>query len=331
MAERTTRRRFASLLFLGAVALALLIAGIIRYRQPISLRGAVIRQDADPRRQSPIDNVQISVADDIAVAPTRSDFSGFFKVTLPRRILRGHRLTLSFRHADFEPLDLPAIVSNKLYVVRMIPIQRDAPADPNGPHISVANVLVRYSIETSNTVNIGTAIKTFQVENTGNVACNRHPPCSPDGKWKAAIGSASLDAGSGRQYENARLSCIAGPCPFTNVASDGFSRGGRTISVSVLNWSDTCTFLLQAEVFSNEISNIVRESYPVIFGDSLNFSLPATAEGPALEAELNGADIIFPLGPGAAPILSWANCNVSKGKDQSKMYRCDLKPGYQFR
>ena len=79
------------------------------------------------------------------------------------------------------------------------------------------------------------------------------------------------------------------------------------------------------------MGNVVREAYPVIFGDSLNFSLSSTAQGPTLEAELNGTNIVFPIGPGVAPTLSWADCNVSKGKDQSKMYRCELKPGYEFK
>jgi hypothetical protein len=172
-------------------------------------------------------------------------------------------------------------------------------------------------------------VKTFQVENKGDVLCQHHPPCSPDGKWKAAIASAALDAGEGNEYENARVSCIAGPCPFTKIESDGFSHGGRNISVSVRNWSDTTTFLLQAEVFRSQISDIARESYPVIFGDSLNFTLPPAAEGPSLEAEVSGEGIVFPLGP--APILSWADCNVRVGRDQTKSYRCELKPGYEFR
>jgi len=331
VAEGRSKRRFAGPLILGLILVAIVIAGVVHYRKPISLRGAILQQDDDPRRQSPIEGVEISAVDDVTVSPTKSDFSGFFKLTLPRWVLRGHPITLHFSHPDYESLDLKETVSDELFVVRLIPIHQEAAVDPNRPKIAVANILVRYSIQTSTTANIGTGIKTFQVENTGNVPCNHQPPCSPDGRWKAAIGSASLDAGSGNKYDNARLSCIAGPCPFTNVASDGFSTGGRIISVSVLDWSDTCTFLLQAEVLRDEMGNVVRETYPVIFGDSLNFSLSSTAEGPTLEAELNGTNIVFPLGPGAAPVLSWADCNVSKGKDQSKMYRCELKPGYEFR
>jgi len=33
-------------------------------------------------------------------------------------------------------------------------------------------------------------------------------------------------------------------------------------------------------------SDMVRETYPVIFGRALNFSLPASAEGPSIEAEI---------------------------------------------
>jgi len=331
MGKGRSRKPLVILSIFGGLALAIVIAAIVQYRRPISLRGAVIRQDDDARKQSPIENVEVSLVDDVAVPPTKSDFSGFFKLTLPRWVLRGHPITLSFRHPDYEPLDAKDTISDKLYVVRMVAVEQDAPAEPNRPKIGVANIFVRYSTETSTTLNIGTGIKTFQVENTGNVGCDRQAPCSPDGKWRAAVGSVSLDAGTGNHYEDARFSCIAGPCPFTKVTSDGFSSGGRTISVSVLNWSDTSTFLLQAEVFRSEISNIVRESYPVIFGDSLNFSLPATAEGPTLEAELNGTDIVFPLGPSATSSLSWADCNVRIGKDQSRIYRCELKPGYQFR
>ncbi|MGD0957667.1 MAG: carboxypeptidase regulatory-like domain-containing protein [Candidatus Acidiferrales bacterium] len=329
LGESISKRQVAILLAFGGALLIILIAVIVHYAKPISLRGAVIKQDDDARRQSPITDVEVTVADGLIIAPTKSDFSGYFKLTLPRRVLPGHPVTLQFRHPDYQPLDLKETVSDKLYIVRMVPIHPEADTQPNHAEIAVGNVFVRYSIEATAALNIGTGIKTFQVENTGNVRCNHHPPCSPDAKWKATINSASLDAGNGNQYENARLSCIAGPCPFTKIVSDGFSSGGRVITVSVLGWSDTTTFLLQAEVFRNEISNIVRESYPVIFGESLNFTLPAAAEGPSLEAEINGTNIIFPLGP--IPIVSWADCNVRVGKDQSKIYRCELKPGYRFR
>jgi hypothetical protein len=212
----------------------------------------------------------------------------------------------------------------------MIPLHEESAPPSDRPLIPLSDVFVRYSTESTTSENIGTGIKTFQVENTGGVPCNGRPPCSPDGRWKATIASISLDAGVGNTYDDARLSCIAGPCPFTKVVSDNFSHGGRFISVSILNWSDTTTFLLQAEVFRIQINNIVRETYPVIFGNSLNFTLPANAEGHSLEAEESGKNIVFAVGPSV--MLSWADCNVRVGKDKSKLYRCEqLKPGYQLR
>jgi hypothetical protein len=172
-------------------------------------------------------------------------------------------------------------------------------------------------------------VKAFQVVNEGNVPCNKQPPCSPDGKWKATTGSLSLDAGEGNEFRNMRLSCIAGPCPFTKVEQESLAQDGRRFNVSVRNWSDTTTFLLEAEVVHPMTSDLVRETYPVIFGRALNFSLPPAAEGPSIEADLDGEAIVFPLGPDL--IVRWANCHVGVDRGQSKTYRCELKPGYQVR
>ncbi|MGA2417374.1 MAG: hypothetical protein ABSF59_23220, partial [Candidatus Sulfotelmatobacter sp.] len=141
---------------------------------------------------------------------------------------------------------------------------------------------VRYSVKAQTDASVGSVAKAFQIENKGNVPCKKQRPCSPDGKWKAAIGAVSLDAGAGNTYRNARASCIAGPCPFTRIEADRFSQGGQVIMVAARDWSDTATFLLEAEVFHPMISQIVHESYPVIFGDGLNFTLPASAEGVSL-------------------------------------------------
>lgn len=315
-----------------AIILAAALAAVAWHyiNKPIALRGAVIQQNEDPKKQSPITDVAINASNHEASRAATSDFSGYFKLTLLPGVKRGQPITIQFRHPDFEPVDLVSTVSDKVYVVRMVPLhQDDANEKPDQPQAEVSNIFVRYSIESTAAVNIGTGVTTFQVVNTGNVACDRRGTCSPDNKWKAAIGGASLDAGQGNVFENARVSCIAGPCAFTKIESDNFSQGARRISVSVRGWSDTTTFLFQAEVFQQEISDIVRSSYPVIFGRALNFSLPAAAQGPSLEAEIAGTNIVFPLRP--SPTLSWAVCNVKVGKDQSKSYRCELKQGYRFR
>ncbi len=195
------------------------------------------------------------------------------------------------------------------------------------PETLVANLTVRYSIKTTTADEIGSAVKTFQVVNTGNVPCDQKSPCSPDGRWKAAIGSGSLDAGEGNEFRNVRVSCIAGPCPFTRIEPSRISQGGRMVKVSVLNWSDTTTFLIEAEVFHPGATDLVRNSYPIAFGRALNFSLPAEAEGPSIEAEIGGESVVFPLGPSLC--LSWADCTLRVERG-ARTYRCELKPGYRF-
>lgn len=300
-----------------------------RYRRPIILRGAIIKEDYDARKQSPIANVEVSSVDGLAARDTTSSFSGAFSLVLRPGVKSGQSIRLAFRHPDFQPLDLSETLDDELYIVRMTPLHGEIEAALNQSEIKVANIVVRYSTETMRTDNVGSGVKTFEVVNSGNVPCNDRAPCSPDRKWKASVGSASIDAGEGNVFRDARVSCIAGPCPFTRIDEDGFSRGGRTINVSVRNWSDTTIFLLQAEVFRSQLANTVRQVYPVIFGRSMNFALPPKAEGPSIEADMNGTVIVFPLGPN--PVLSWADCQVRAEKNQAKDYRCELKAGYEFR
>jgi hypothetical protein len=159
--ESNYKRKAAILSAIGGLLLIILIVIIVHYVKPISLRGAVIKADDDARRQSPITDVEVSVEDGLTIAPTKSDFSGYFKLTLPRRILPGHPITLRFQHPDYEPLDLKETVSDKLYVVHMVSIHPETDVQPNRPKIAVTNVFVRYSIEATTAQNIGTEIKTF--------------------------------------------------------------------------------------------------------------------------------------------------------------------------
>ena len=300
----------------------------IHRAQPITIRGAVLSADDDPQKQLPLADVQITGTDGSAVSSSKSDASGFFTLTLRRGLRRRQPLMLRFRHPDYKPLDLNEFVSDEIYIARMVPLHHDAHVSVGHPDIGISNVRVRYSVKATTEADVGSAVKTFEVVNTGNVLCKGHHPCSPDGKWKAALASASLDAGEGNQFRNARVSCIAGPCPFSKVEFEDLSRAGRRVNVSVRNWSDTTTFLMEAEVVHPMVSDLVRESYPVIFGRALNFSLPPLAEGPSIEAEVNGESIVFPLGPDL--FLSWADCHVRVDTDQARAYRCELKPGYRF-
>ncbi len=315
-----------------AVVVAILLTGsimaLVRWqkRKPISLWGAVVVQDSDPRKQQPIAGVAIS-AGDLAISDTKSDSSGFFILRLRKPIRKGHAIVLDFHHPQYRPLVLNDFVSNKLYIVHLVPLSNN-PAPVNQPEVKVANVRVRYTVKTMTEANVGSAVKTFEIENKGNVPCKGQRPCSPDGKWKATVGSATLDAGTGNEFRDARASCIAGPCPFTKIDADHFSQGGQIITVSASDWSDTASFLLEAEVFRPMVTPMEHWSYPVILGDGLSFTLPSAAESVSIEADLDGQTIIFPLGPSL--FLSWAACDANVNPDKGRVYRCTPKPGYRF-
>ena len=295
----------------------------------ITLRGAVVRQDVDPDKQTPMADVQIRATSGSAVATATSDSSGFFSMTMMESFRRRKIVTFQFQRPGYRPLEITKPIG-ELYVAHLEPMSPEKHSQPDhGPQTLISNVRIRYSVKSTTEVDVGSAVRTLQVANKGNVPCQGQPPCSPDGKWKAAVGSTVLDAGPGDQFRNSRVSCIAGPCPFTKIENEKPSDGGRIMNVVARAWSDTATFLVEAEVVHPMTADLVRESYPVVFGQTMSFGLPATAEGPSLEAEVNGDSIVFPLGPEL--FLSWAQCTVGTSKDQSKVYRCELKPGYRFK
>jgi hypothetical protein len=299
-----------------------------RSQRLIVLQGAVTVVDADVRKQRPIANVEVTATDSLEVVTVKSDPSGLFLIPLREGTRRGAPITLQFKHADYKDMVLNEFVGNKLYIVHLAP--RAVPAaTENHPKVVIGNVTVRYQVKTTTDANIGGAVTTFQVENVGNVPCRNQHPCSPDGRWKAADGSTSLDAGAGNQFRDARVSCIAGPCPFTRIQSQRFSKGGQVMDVSARNWSDTATFLVEAEVLHSMPTEVSHEFFPVIFGRELSFTLPAAVEGVTIEADVDQQRVFFPLGP--ALLLSWANCSSSENADRTRVLRCGLKPGYEFR
>jgi hypothetical protein len=328
MSLRRTKLSWSLAAVIAGTAVLIFLFVHFRHRKPLSLPGAVVVLDGDPRNQLPISGVEVSVSNAFAAASTNSDSSGFFALKLPLGFRRGEKVVLRFRHPDYQPLDLPETIGGDLCVAHLTPIVQKVHRSVTQPETIVANVRVRYSIKQMTIANVGTAVKTFQIENKGNVLCKDQRPCSPDGKWKASTASATMDAGIGNEFRDARASCIAGPCPFTRIDSDDFSKGGQTISVTARDWSETATFLLEADVVRNMVSDVIHISYPVIFGQALNFTLPPSAQGVSIDADLNRETITFPIGPDI--FLSWADCDVRVNQDQTKVYRCQLKPGYSF-
>jgi hypothetical protein len=322
---------------LGATAAIVLMVACGRQGQPqsITLQGTVIQRDADTRKEVPIAGATVTVSNLTTLATASSADSGYFRVTFRERVRKGETVHLDFRAPGYEPLDMEVSIGEpselkRLFVAVMNPVAVSTTTAAGHLLVPVSNILIRYTVNYQQETEIGTAAKSFQVVNQGNVPCNSSSVCSPDGLWKASRGSVTLDAGAGNIFHGVRASCIAGPCPFTQIEPGSSEDGKQTVAVSAVNWSDTATFLVEAEVFQRYIASSVRESYPVIYGRDLHFTLPPTAEGPSIEAEIGGTPIVFPLGSGL--YIDWATCTsrTSPLNKEGMVYQCELKPGYRF-
>jgi hypothetical protein len=319
----------------GSAAIFLLRRQHIWHPNFSTIRGAVIRHDEDASKELPIADVVVTGSRGTMTVTARTDASGYFELKFPEPIWPGQTVDLKFRNGDYKPLDVHLKMAfrstvRRLVIAAMQPIPQPVVSESGASPSVVSNIRIRYTVSSQQEDNVGSVVKTFQVVNRGNIPCRHFAPCSPGGEWKAANGSITLDAGQDNQFRNVRVSCIAGPCPFTRINTSGFAQGGRTIVASALNWSDTATFLVEAEVFHTALVSNVRESYPVIYDRALNFSLPASEEGVSIEAEIGGQPMVFPLGPNLD--LSWATCTSRTNGEakQSAIYRCELKQGYRF-
>ena len=115
----------AAILAVAAVAIGrLAISGWSRpnVTQPMSIRGAIVEQSADPAKQLPISDVEVTAENNLVVSGTSSDNSGFFSLSLRPEIRPGTPVLLKFRNADFKPLALasrdPDFTSSDLTVSR---------------------------------------------------------------------------------------------------------------------------------------------------------------------------------------------------------------------
>ena len=166
MSKRKTIATLAIIVF-GIFALTLTFA-LLHRRQPVTLRGAVLRQDKDPNKQLPIADVQITATNALGTGSSKSDSSGFFSLTLPKGLRRRQPVLLQFRRKDYQPLDWDDFISDKIYVAPMIPINQDTTGESRSQS-AVSNTRIRYSVKATAEANIGSAVKTFQVVNTGNM------------------------------------------------------------------------------------------------------------------------------------------------------------------
>jgi hypothetical protein len=203
--------------FLIAIACAALIVRRL-YKSGTAIEGVTLTQDSDARRQAPISGVEVTAVVGEKVVRGTSDAAGGFRLTLPvREVWARESAELQFRHSGYQPLNITPRPSDQIYVIRMSAINSKAAADLSAPQTTLKDVRVRYATKATTPINVGSVAKTLEVVNTGGVPCDPNAPCSPDGKWKAATGGLTLDAGDGHEFQNIRTSCIAGPCPFTRI------------------------------------------------------------------------------------------------------------------
>src|SRR5580704_977220 len=110
-----------------AVTIIVLVVRSHRWRpRTITIEGAVIRQDKDPRNALPIANVAVTATDGLMTVKTQSDASGYFNLKFRENVWPGQTVTLSFRRPDYESYDVvvhPGIRSTtqKLYVAELTP------------------------------------------------------------------------------------------------------------------------------------------------------------------------------------------------------------------
>jgi hypothetical protein len=317
----------------AVLSLAILIGSVLfiirqsRPKPPLQLTGVVLRRDTDPRKQIPLADAEVTATTASTTTRTLSDASGFFSFTLPPREGEPQVAKLAFAHSEYVPFDISEATGNQLYLAYMTPLPEKMILPVTHKVTTLSNVRVRYTEKATVTNNIGPLVKPFQVVNTGNIPCDQSEPCSPDHKWKATIYS-FVEQGHDHVFRHPRLACIAGPCPFTRIESPDLVEDAHDLKISVRNWSDTATFLLEAEVSQTRTTDVVRQSYPTEFGSSMSFILPASAQGPSVEADVDGQPIVFPLGPDL--LVSWGTCSVKVAPDKTRAYRCDLKAGYRF-
>src|SRR5580765_8302770 len=124
----TRTHRIELWLALLAAVTVVAVLTLLRWQKQkaVTLRGAIVVSDTDPRKQLPIGGVSIS-ADEMQGIGAKSDSSGFFSLTLPKPIRRGHPIVMHFRHPQYKALDLNDYVGNQLYIVRLVPVAGKPP------------------------------------------------------------------------------------------------------------------------------------------------------------------------------------------------------------
>ena len=201
----------ASAIF-GAIVAGVFITSHAPGADRTVLLGAVLEAASDPHRQMPLPNAEVTATSDSATSSATSDVSGQFRLVLTPRVKPAETVTLKVQHAGYQPWEIAGPAKDQIYIARLTPLQREPASAAARNEMAIGDLRVRYSVKASATINVGSFARTFAVPGGGGVPCEGSAVCSPDGRWKAASGTASYDAGDGNEFREVRVSCIAGPC-----------------------------------------------------------------------------------------------------------------------
>ncbi|MBV9266308.1 MAG: carboxypeptidase regulatory-like domain-containing protein, partial [Acidobacteriaceae bacterium] len=255
----------SALLVFGLVTVGVILALRARPLLETRITGAVVTENDDPRKQMPIANVSITAANAASKTETKSDSSGYFSLVLPPALGSRGPVQLTFQQSNYQPLQLSVVPEGDIVLARMMPLESAPRPAHAAPETVISDPRIRYTVKIASTQNVGAVVRTFEVVNKGGVPCKPPAACSPDGRWTASSHPFTLEAPPQNQLQNVRVSCIAGPCPFTKESHE-LINDNRVLRISATAWSDTATFLVEADVVHMVVSDMVRQAFPVIFG-----------------------------------------------------------------
>src|SRR5258706_4017960 len=150
---------------IAALVLAAAVYGISKARELKFIAGAVLRDDRDLGKQLPVAGVQVSIDEELSEGVAISDSSGFFRVKLRPGVHMGQMVTMRLRHPDYRAMNLSEYLQDRLYVIRIVPLNPSEDAGPDPP-IVISDIRVRYATRSRLSVESGSALKTFEVVNT---------------------------------------------------------------------------------------------------------------------------------------------------------------------
>jgi hypothetical protein len=202
------------------------------FPQHILIQGAIMRSDAKPSNRSVIKDVEVDYQEDGIEKHAMTNQSGGFNILLGSKLKAGDLLTLRFHKHCYQDFSDTISVAAVPYPRYLWPELDQNCIDP---------AITALSLEFRN---VGIMQATLQITTRGSVPCQKSP-CSPDNKWQAAQGSVSLDAGGDNSFSGGTFGCVAGPCPFSEIVADNFSKGGTRISGEAKTWSDDVTYVLK--------------------------------------------------------------------------------------